>query len=409
MEFGTQSRCRIFFPKGEKFRTDLLVVLFDLPLERKTATKTALLAELLQNRSPLTAAKAAEELYGADWQIGVVKKGDRQLLLFSLETLKMVGATEMLSFLKERLISPLAEGGFAEQEVERQKKRLKQRLKARQEDKPALARRRALEEAAKGTAIAVSGDGYLEDLDEIGGEELFDWYQSILKTASVQVYFCGDPNGKREILSLRQLFSGTIKEEHRQKAVGKANRKPRFLQEPSEAAQARLVLGFCADTGSTRRETALLLLSRILGEGGDSLLFQQMREEAGLCYAVRSYCYPLSPYFFIEAGIQETDVKEASRMVGDCIRKLREEGIPLERVEEAKNGLRQEYEALADDPWRMIDFFAEQCLAGRAADTTERLRQIDAIEPEEIRQAAGRLQLEAIYVLGGKEEKHGAE
>lgn len=409
MEFGVQPRCRIFFPEGEKFRTDVLVLLFDLPLERKTATQTALLAELLQNREPLAAAKAAEELYGADWQVGVVKKGDRQLLLFSLEALKMVGAMEMVSFLKERLFSLLEEGGFAEQAVERQKKRLRQRLQARQEDKPSHARRRALEETAKGTAIAVSGDGYLEDLDEIGKETLFDWYQTILKTAAVQIYFCGDPNGKQDILSLRQLFSGKRKAEHRQKTEEKANRKPRFLQEPTEAAQARLVFGFCADMGSGRRETALLLLSRILGEGGDSLLFQQLREKAGLCYAVRSYRYPLSPYFFIEAGMQTADVKEASRMVGDCIGKLREEGISPERLAEAKNSLRQEYEALADDPWGMLDFFVEQSLLGRAADTTERLRQIDALEPEEIQQAAGSLRLESIYVLGGKEEKHGAE
>lgn len=37
-----EPRCRIFFAEGQKFRTNLLVLFFDLPLKRETATKTAL-------------------------------------------------------------------------------------------------------------------------------------------------------------------------------------------------------------------------------------------------------------------------------------------------------------------------------------------------------------------------------
>lgn len=43
-----EPRCRIFFAEGQKFRTNLLVLFFDLPLKRETATKTALLAEVLR-------------------------------------------------------------------------------------------------------------------------------------------------------------------------------------------------------------------------------------------------------------------------------------------------------------------------------------------------------------------------
>ena len=43
-----EPRCRIFFAEGQKFRTNLLVLFFDLSLKRETATKTALLAEVLR-------------------------------------------------------------------------------------------------------------------------------------------------------------------------------------------------------------------------------------------------------------------------------------------------------------------------------------------------------------------------
>lgn len=73
---------------------------------------------------------------------------------------------EMLAFLRERLFAPM-QNGFTEKTVERQKKILRQKLENQRDDKKAFARRRALEETAKGTALAISGDGYAEDLEEI--------------------------------------------------------------------------------------------------------------------------------------------------------------------------------------------------------------------------------------------------
>ena len=192
-----EPRCRIFFAEGQKFRTNLLVLFFDLPLKRETATKTALLAEVLrQGEDPTGAARQAELLFGAHWDISVVKKGERQLLLFSLEALKNVETEEMLAFLRERLFAPL-QNGFTEKTVERQKKILRQKLENQRDDKKAFARRRALEETAKGTALAISGDGYAEDLEEIGAEGLLAFYRELLETARVKAkrmkpcFLCG--------------------------------------------------------------------------------------------------------------------------------------------------------------------------------------------------------------------------
>ena len=204
-------RCRIFLLDGQKFRTNLLVLFFDLPLRRETATKTALLAEVLKrSEEPTKASRQAEELYGALWDISVVKKGDRQLLLFSLETLKTVEMQDALSFLRERVLRPLEQGTFSEKTVERQKKILRRKLESLRDDKKAFARKRALEETAEGTAFAISGDGYAEDLEEINGKNLFAWYQKIVETAEAKVFFCGDKEEKPKVLSLRQHFPGRV-------------------------------------------------------------------------------------------------------------------------------------------------------------------------------------------------------
>lgn len=142
---------------------------------------------LRQGEDPTGTARQAELLFGAHWDISVVKKGGRQLLLFSLETLKNVETEEMLAFLRERLFAPM-QNGFTEKTVERQKKILRQKLENQRDDKKAFARRRALEETAKGTALAISGDGYAEDLEEISAEGLLAFYRELLETARVRSF-----------------------------------------------------------------------------------------------------------------------------------------------------------------------------------------------------------------------------
>ncbi len=400
-----EPRCRIFFVDGQKFRTNLLVFFFDLPLKRETATKTALLAEVLrQGESPTKAARQAETLFGALWDISVVKKGERQLLLFSLETLKNVETEEMLAFLRERLFASM-QGDFAEKTVERQKKILRRKLESQRDDKKAFARRRALEETAKGTAFAVSGDGYAEDLEEISAQGLSAFYREILETAKVKVFFCGEKD--ETLLSLRQNFKGKAAVEDETAPIPKE--KPHFLQEKTDAAQARLLLGFLGNTENGAREAALLLLNQLFGGDPDSVLFRKLREEEGLCYEIKSYRYPLSPYLFVQAGIRAEDAKRAGKEILSCLEEWKKNGISKEKLAHAKESLIREYTALADSSWGMVDFLAEQALQGRELTTERLLRQIEKTEAADVMRAARHLKLQTVYLLQGKERTQDAD
>lgn len=324
-----EPRCRIFFAEGQKFRTNLLVLFFDLPLKRETATKTALLAEVLrQGEDPTGAARQAELLFGAHWDISVVKKGERQLLLFSLEALKNVETEEMLAF-----------------------------------------------------------------------------YRELLETARVKVFFCGEKD--EALLSLRQNFKGKAAAEDEAAPILKE--KPHFLREETDAAQARLLLGFLGDVGNSTRETALLLLNQLLGGDPDSFLFRKLREEDGLCYEIKSYRYPLSPYFFVQAGIRAEDAKRVCAELLSCLEEWKKNGICKEKLAHAKESLIREYTALADSPWGMVDFLAEQALQGKELTTERLLRQIERTEAADVVRAAKHFRLQTVYLLQGKERTQDAD
>ena len=396
-------RCRIFLLDGEKFRTNLLILFFDLPLKRETATKTALLAEVLKKTEWQQAVKQAEEMYGALWDISVVKKGDRQLLLFSLETLQKVEMGEALSFLRERILQPLEKSGFTKEIVERQKEFLRRKLESRQDDKRAFAQKRISEETAEGTDYSISADGYEEDLEDITEKGLFHWYQKIVTQSEVKVFFCGEKGEKGELLSLRQDFSGKVSwKELGEKEQSKNG--PRFLQEKILAEQARLCMGFSADMENGCRQAAMLLLNHLLGGSSDSLLFQKIREEEGLCYDVKSYLEPMMPYLFIQAGIREEDAKKTGKFILQCIEQLKVEGVSEEKLQQAKENILRGYDGISDNSWAMVDFLTEQVLRERPLTTEKLLRQIERTEVEDIRRAALHLELQVVYLLGGKEE-----
>lgn len=401
-------RCRVFLLDGEKFRTNLFVFFFELPLKRETATKTALLAEVLKRNHWQETAIGAEEMYGALWDISVVKKGNRQLLLFSLETLKTVDAAEATAFLKEMILRSLEEGSFSGKLVERQKEVLRRKLKGIQDDKKAFARKRISEETAEGTAYSISGDGYEEDLDKIDEKSLFVFYRDLAEQAEGKLFFCGDRAEKPKVLSFRQEFPGKVlrkkKEEREQPKNG-----PRFLQETAKMEQARLAMGFSADGENSRRQAALLLFNHLLGGSPDSLLFRQIREEKGLCYDVKSYLEPMSPYLYVQAGIDAQDAKETGKLVCKAVEQLKKEGVSEEKLQQAKENIIRNYDGLADSPWAMVDFFAEQAMQGYPLTTEKFLQQVERTDTEDIRRAADHLELKVVYLLSGKEEEHGAE
>ncbi len=408
MMMRERPRCRIFLLDGKKFRRNLLVLFFELPLQRELATKTALLAEVLKGQDRLERTKGAEELYGAVWDISVVKKGDKQLLLFSLETIKIVDTAEALAFLRQMIFSGREKGCFEEKLVERQREILGKRLEAQQDNKRAYARKRVSEETAEGTAYAISGDGYVEDLGEISGKGLYRFYERLLEQEEVKVFFCGDRGEKTKILELRKDFPGKISHRKTEETEQPKNG-PRFVQERAELEQARLLLGFSVADGNSRRRAANLLLRQILGGDGDSFLFQRVREEQGLCYDVKAYMEPMMPYLFLQAGMRQEDAKQAGKEMLRCIEELKKDGVSEEKLRQAKETLLRQVEGLGDSPWGMVDFFAEQSLQGLPLSTERLQRQLQYMEAEDIHRAAEKLELRVVYLLSREEAGDDAE
>ncbi|AMJ40018.1 EF-P 5-aminopentanol modification-associated protein YfmF [Anaerotignum propionicum] len=403
-------RCRIFWLDGKKFKTNLFLLFFELPLRRETATKTALLAEVLREGSKAypdarRIATAAEEMYGALWDISIVKKGEKQLLVFSLETAKAVDTEESIGFLKALSSEPLVDHlGFPEAVVNRRKEIMARKLAALKDDKQDYARRRCLQEAAKGTPLEISADGYEEDLDEIDGKTLYDYYCKIIEHAPVKIFFCGDEGEKRKLTVFRKIFQGGEPLESLREVEQSTRQEPVFVRENTPMEQARLLLAFDTKAEWGKRSYGtMLVLNQLFGGDPDSLLFQNLRERDGLCYDIKSFSYPLTGLLFVQTGINVQDAKKSAKGILHELEKLGQDVVEEKKLEQAKTALLRQYRTIADQPWAMADFSVEQVLGEGERGLEPFLRRIRNVTAEEVSRMANKAVLKAIYLLSGQE------
>ena len=95
---------------------------------------------------------------------------------------------------------------------------------------------------------------------------------------------------------------------------------------PSRARlqEAQIVIGFPAPSHADQSFVAAHLFSSILGGGMASRLFQELRENRGLCYSVHSFYWPFSDagVFGINAATSEDDIGELMPVIVEELRKM---------------------------------------------------------------------------------------
>ena len=115
------------------------------------------------------------------------------------------------------------------------------------------------------------------------------------------------------------------------------------------------------------------------------------------------------PYLFIQAGIRGEDAKKTGKLILQCIEQLKTEGVSEEKLQQAKENILREYDGIGDSSWAMVDFLTEQVMQGRSLTTEKLLWQIERTETADIQRAAAHLELQVIYLLGGKEAAQDGE
>ncbi|WP_029002409.1 M16 family metallopeptidase [Azorhizobium doebereinerae] len=178
---------------------------------------------------------------------------------------------------------------------------------------------------------------------------------------------------------------------------------------PRDLEQVHVVLGLEGRSFKHPQYHALQVLSNILGGGMSSRLFQEVREERGLCYSIYSFhwSYVDTGLFAIYAGTDTGDVGELSNVVIDQVLAAGDT-ITETELARAKAQMKVGLLAALESSGARADQLARQILAfGRVIPVEEIVAKVEAVTVEAVQQAArdlvagGRPTLSAIGPGGG--------
>ena len=405
----------LHFIKTDIFKTITMKVIFHTPIIKEDITKRNILSDILlqstkeyKTRRDLTI--KSEDLYAADIYTSNQRVGNYIMTSFILQTLndkytEENNFEESIKFLHEIIFNPdVEEERFKEDKLELVKSNATLALNSIKEDAANYSLIRMSEAYDKTRPISYRMTGYLEDLDKITEENLYEYYERMLDNDYVDIFILGDINEK-ELLPIIKKYFKFKKVKKRKASYYLPNKKPRkrrlFAKETTKNSQSKLAIA-CPIKKMTDYEKnySLLLANIILGGTGDSKLFKEVREENSLCYTIRSNYNRLDNLMVINAGIDNVNFDKAVELITKNVQDMKKGKFTDSDINVAKEFYKTSAESLMESPSRIINEVLTEEILG-VEPLSERIRKIEKVTKKDIMRACKKINMDTVFLLEG--------
>ncbi|NLN06977.1 MAG: insulinase family protein [Firmicutes bacterium] len=410
-----QNGISVFIHPTEKFKTILVQLFFHRQLRQEDVTQSALLPAVLQRGTVRYPSRRQlvlhlEKLYGAELTADIVKKGECQLVVYTLDLVHdqyLPGENRLLrdglQILHELLTNPVLENGaFKEEYVRQEKEQHEKVIKGLINDKIAYAIERCLQEMCRDEPFSVFKYGTLEKLREIDAASLYGFYRSFLRESPAELHLIGDLDPERTFALVQDIFRF---------ARGTGAELPptqvhipvegvRYVTEELDVNQGKLVLGF--RTGLTYANAdyfALLLYNGILGGFPHSKLFQNVREKASLAYYAYSRLEKHKGLMLISSGIEFKNYEKTLDIIRKQVADMAAGNFSKEDFDNTYSGLRNQFLLEEDNPAALINRTVDGMLAGKVRTTADLLNKLRSVTRDDVVRIAGQVKLDTVYFM----------
>ncbi|HYC91423.1 MAG TPA: pitrilysin family protein [Thermoanaerobaculia bacterium] len=164
-----------------------------------------------------------------------------------------------------------------------------------------------------------------------------------------------------------------------------------IIREKRELEQVHLCLGARGYPQQVEERYAAALLNTVLGGGMSSRLFQRVREQEGLVYAIASYhnAYLHGGYEAVYAACAPKNVRRVLESTLAEMRKIRNEGVTAEELADAKLHLKGSILlSLESTTSRMSGIARQEYYFGRQYTPDDIIEHIDAVTLDDLQRVA---------------------
>ena len=408
------------FIQTDLFKTNLVCVFITVPLTRENVTKNALIPFILKSGSKILPTQylineKMESLYGANFECGVDKLGDNQVFKFYIDAINNEYALENEDILKETIDSlldivfnpVLEKDKFKKEFIDIEKENLKTIIDSKIDDKDMYAYDRCISEMYNNKNFGIYKYGYEEDLEKIDENNLTEHYNYLIQNSKIDIYISGkyDINKvqtyimeNENIKKLKPRIENYIlNNEYTESKQNVDNIKE--ITEKMEVTQGKLVIGLDVVSNIENLQCVSLVYNAILGDGASSMLFQNVREKAGLAYSARSNYIKQKANIFIRCGIQIENFEKALNIVKDQLENMKKGNFTDEDIENAKKYLIAGIKTIEEEQDSEVIFYIGQEIAKTNRTVKEYIELIEKVKRDEILEIAKAVQINTIYFL----------
>ena len=406
--------------KTEHFKTNLVCVIITTPLKEETITKNALIPFVLRRGTSefdnqIKLNSKLEKLYGANFDCGIDKIGDNHVLKFYIESIDNDYAfdeedvlLESMELLLQIVFDPYKVNNYFEKSyVDIEKETLRKVIESKIDDKDAYAVSQCVSHMydKKGYGLYKYGD--LNYIDEIDEKNLTDYYDELIKNCKIDLYISGNfdedkfkckLNENKIIKELIPRVEGYIlnNEYTESKQIVE---KYKEITENMDVTQGKIIMGLDVLSKQDNLQATALVFNAILGDGASSMLFQNVREKAGLAYSTKSSYVKAKANIFIRCGIQIENYEKAKGLIFEQLENLKQGKFTDEEIKNAKTFLVSGIKNIEEEQDSEVVYYIGQELAKTNRSIDEYVTMINKVTKGNIIELAKTVQINTVYFL----------
>lgn len=405
--------------KTKKFKTNLIVAVLTMPLNRDTVTMNSLIPAVLRRgtkdlKTQEEISKKLEEMYGAEFDCGIEKIGDNHVIKFYLETLNNNYIPKedsedinekSINLLLDLIFNPFLENDrFSTEYVEAEKKNIKILIDGKIDNKDAYSFNRCIEEMYKNEPYGLYKYGFVEDLEAINAENLYNYYIELKKACRIDFYVSGDVNSdkikenfekNRNIIELTGRNSQIIFDNEEKERVSEVKN----IEDKMDVTQGKIVIGLDLDYKKEDAKFPISIYNVILGESATSKLFQNVREKASLAYTARSNYIRQKSNIFIRCGIEIQNFDKAIKIIKEQLEDMKNGDFTEEDFINAKKYMISGINSVQDEQDSEVTYFIGQELSEKFTTFEEYLEGIENVTMQDVIDVANSISINTIYFL----------
>ncbi len=405
--------------QAEQFKTVSVGVHFHRPLTKKEASANALLTSVMRRgnrklQDAVSLNRYLQELYGAYFDADVRKKGEDQIVSFTISTVAdsylpagKACCYDAIKMLFEMILNPQLQGcAFRTDYVEQEKINLINDIKAQINDKRTYTLWRLIETMCKNEAYSIYELGTTEDVEVLTPESLYVQYQTVLTESPIDIFVTGNANID-EIKSLAESYFAEINPkvtEYPKTVMYQPKEKCEELTECYDVSQAKLSIGF--STGIAPKDPeyyALMVYNSVFGSGAHSKLFNNVREKLSLAYYASSRLERFKGMMVVSSGIEYQNKEKAEAEIFAQADAMCRGDISDYEMDVSIKSIVNYLRCLCVSSSNLAVYYLGQAISGTNISLEEMCQKIESVTKQDVINVAKKIKPEMVYVMKGKE------